>query len=685
MSDSLHSNQDPFYVTTPIYYVNDVPHIGHAYTTLAADTLSRWNALCGRSSFFLTGTDEHGLKIEQAARKAGITPQEHADRYAQPFKELTQTLDVHNHDFIRTTEARHQSVVQEMWRRMEEAGDIYLSTYSGWYSVSDEAYFTEDELVDGKAPSGHEVVWMEEQSYFFRLSKYTDRLLAHFESHPHFVQPQSRANEILRFIEQGLQDISISRTSFSWGVPVVGDDQHVTYVWVDALTNYISALGGPEGELYQKYWPSAVHLIGKDILRFHAVYWPCFLMSAGLPLPQCIFAHGWWTVDGAKMSKSMGNTVDPFEAVALLGPDRFRYFLLREISFGSDGDFSQTSLLARTNSELGNDYGNLLSRTLGMLKKYRNSSVPTSHRPQSQGWSEHEEKVYQVYQKSRTQLVDAMNAFKFHEALQAIWRLIGAGNKYVNDTTPWVLAKNEAHADLDRVLYTACEILRIVGIWTLPFLPQKSKELLESLKIDDHLQNFAATAHWGSWEGGLQVASGLNLFPRLEGPLTLTPRSKKLQQASQDESSNGSTTKKQKASKSASTEGQSSSKKKQEKKQKATQNEASSSEMIEYEDFTRLQLRVALVKEAQPHPNADRLLKLTLDAGEEELRTVCAGIAEAYKPEELVGKRVALLANLKPRKIRGILSQGMILAAVEGAQLCLVDVPQDLPVGTSIR
>lgn len=667
-------SQDQFYVTTPIYYVNDIPHIGHAYTTLAADTLARWHRLCGAETYFLTGTDEHGLKIEQAAKASGVSPKEHADRYSRPFRDLCAVIEAENNDFIRTTESRHQTIVQEMWRRMEANGDIYLGEYAGWYSVSDEAYFTEEELVNGKAPSGHPVSWVVEKSYFFKLSKYTEPLLAHFEQNPEFILPKSRANEIKRFVEQGLRDISISRTSFSWGVPVLNDQEHVTYVWVDALTNYISALGGPNGDLYQRFWSSAHHIIGKDILRFHAVYWPCFLMSAGLPLPQQIFAHGWWTVEGEKMSKSKGNAIDPLKAVDAVGADAFRYFLLREIPFGSDGDFSQSALITRINSELANDYGNLLNRTLGMLKKYRNSVLPKAVKSSNDGWGELEDRLLTSIDEARDSLKESMASYKFHDALRAIWSVVSAGNKYVDSAAPWSLAKGGEGAaqDLDRVLYCLVELLRIIGIWTLPFLPTKSKALLESIKVPESTWHFDQTSSssWGVLPGGDSLASGLSLFPRVEGPLSLVrvpQQNDTSEEINSEDSSSALLDHSKEVSKSC------------------QKSEQSSTLLIDFEDFTKLEIKVARIVAAENHPNADRLLKLSVDIGEAELRTVCAGIAAVYQAEELVGKKVALLANLKPRKIRGVMSQGMILAAGEGSEMRLIEVPEGPATGDSIR
>ncbi len=649
---------DTFYVTTPIYYVNDKPHIGHAYTSMAADTLARWHRLRGEDVWLLTGTDEHGLKIEQAARASGVTPQQHADRYSQRFRDLWPVLDVAYDDFIRTTEPRHEQVVAAMWKRMEAAGDIYLGQYEGWYSVGDEAYFTEDELVDGKAPSGHDVSWVVEPSYFFRLSKYGPALLEHFEKHPEFVRPVTRLNEIKRFVEQGLQDISISRTTFSWGVQAPGTDDHVVYVWLDALTNYISALGGPAGEQYGRYWPASVHLIGKDILRFHAVYWPCFLMSAGLPLPRQVFAHGWWTIDGQKMSKTLGNVVDPIDMAQRYGADAFRYFLLREVTFGSDGDFSERALRDRINGDLANGLGNLLNRTLGMLKRYRGGVVPA---PGASGAED--EALLTAWGTARADLLSAMDDLAFNKALAAIWTLVGAGDKYVDSTAPWTLAKQGADARLDTVLYNLIETLRVIGVWTLAFLPNKAADVLDRLGVPADLRDVPSTAEWARLPTGGDTTVGDPLFPRLEAPeASEAPAPKK-------------PAKQPKAPKQ---------KQAQQPKPSAKKAEAPADGTIAYDDFAKLQLRVARVVTAERHPDADRLLKLTVDAGEPEHRTVCAGIAEAYAPDDLVGRTVVLLANLAPRKIRGVMSQGMLLAAGDGADIQLATVPGDLPPGTAI-
>ncbi|MCB9550619.1 MAG: methionine--tRNA ligase [Myxococcales bacterium] len=650
------------YITTPIYYVNAAPHIGHAYTSIAADTLRRWHALRGADAFLLTGTDEHGLKIAQAARDAGVAPQAHADKWSKPFREMSDALAVSYDDFIRTTEPRHAEIVRAMWQRMRDAGDIYEGVYEGWYSVGDEAYFTEAELVDGRAPSGHAVEWVTEPSYFFRLSKYGPKLLEHFDRHPDFVRPESRMNEVRRFVEQGLQDISVSRTNFDWGVAVPDAPGHVAYVWLDALTNYISALGGPDGERFARYWSAddgfSVHLIGKDILRFHAVYWPAFLMSAGLPLPSRVFAHGWWTIEGQKMSKTLGNVVDPFVMAERYGVDAFRYFLLRETTFGTDGDFSEAALKNRVNGELANDYGNLVNRTLGMLQRYRGGVVPA----RGAADAEADATLLAAAGKARAGAEEAMADFAFHRALVAIWGLVGAANKYVDVTAPWKLDKGGDGARLDEVLYNLCEALRIIGILTLPFLPDKAAALLDRLGVPADERTFAATATWGGLPSGRAIGPGEALFPRIDDEKKAASAPPKKQKADKPMK----TTPPAPASK------------------KASAPPAEAPGLIDYADFAKLDLRVARVIAAEKHPNADRLLKLTLDAGDPEPRVVCAGIAAAYLPDELIGRPVALLANLAPRALRGVTSHGMLLAAGEGADVKLMTVPGDLPPGTRI-
>ena len=657
------------YITTPIYYVNGAPHVGHAYTTFAADTLARWHRLAGHDVRFLTGTDEHGQKVEKSAKEKGITPKAHVDATSALFRAAWDELGISYDDFIRTTDERHERVVQDLWRAMEANGDVYLGKYEGWYSVGDEAYFNEDEIVDGKSPSGHTVAWTVEESYFFRLSAYGTRLLEHLRANPEFIRPESRYNEVMRFIEGGLQDISISRTTITWGIPAPSDPKHVVYVWLDALTNYLSALGGPDTALSQHYWPHVLHLMGKDIIRFHAVYWPCFLMSAGWPLPKRMFAHGWWIgIDGQKMGKSMGNAIEPLHLARTYGRDCLRYFLMREGTFGTDNSYSERSFIDRINGDLANDYGNLASRSLGMLAKYEAAIVPERGTPDGDDTT-----LRAVYEAVRPEVIRAMDELAIQRALTSIWELVRAANKYVDSTAPWVLARDPAQkARLREVMYCLCETLRIVATLTLPFLPDKAAALLHRLGVPAELHTLAATATFGLLPSGTQTQPGDGLFPRLEKPAeagdAATPPAAKTEKSERPV----------KASKAVKTGAPSP-------PESPTKEAAVSTEgIIEYDHFAKLQLRVARILTAARHPDADRLLVLSVDAGEPEPRTICAGIAVAYAPEALVGQTVVLLANLAPRKIRGIISNGMLLAAGEGPGLKLLTAPGELPPGTTI-
>ncbi|MSP74083.1 MAG: methionine--tRNA ligase [Myxococcales bacterium] len=656
------------YITTPIYYVNGPPHLGHTYTTIVADALARWHRLAGDDVRFQTGTDEHGQKIEKTAKAMNITPIALADLNSGAFRTAWDRLDITYDDFIRTIEPRHKAVVADVWRRMEAAGDIYLGQYEGWYSVGDEAYFAEADLVDGRAPSGHAVQWVVEPSLFFRLSRYAPALLEHYKTHPEMIRPASRANEVIRFVEQGLQDISISRKNFTWGIDVPGHEGHVIYVWIDALTNYISALGGPGTGEYDKRWPGVTHVMGKDIIRFHAIYWPAILMSAGLPLPERLLVHGWWMVDGQKMGKSFGNATDPDSLSAFAGQDALRYFLLREGTFSSDSSFSERAFSDRVNGDLANDYGNLASRTLGMLGKYASGVVPR------RGTTERDDDALRAaFEGTRSELIRAMNELQLQRGLVAIWDLVRVANKYVDSTAPWVLARDpERTSRLDEVLYNLCETLRLVAIFTLPFLPQKAAILLDRLGVPASERSLGHTVSWGGLASGTQTTSGEGLFPRLErvveavveaalGEVPAVAKAKRVAPTSVA------------APAAASTPG-------------PTPEAASGAPPanVNFEDFSRMALRAARVVSAERHPNADRLLVVKLDVGEGALRTVCAGIAEAYSPEEIIGRTVVLLANLESRKIRGILSQGMLLAAGSGASLRLVTVPDDPAPGTTI-
>ncbi|MBI4508244.1 MAG: methionine--tRNA ligase [Deltaproteobacteria bacterium] len=650
-----------FYITTPIYYVNDVPHLGHAYTTVAADALARYHRARGHATWFLTGTDEHGQNIEDVARARGKTPKQHADEVVVRFMDTWKRLDVSNDDFIRTTDERHIKVVHETWKRMEAAGDIYLGSYEGLYCKRCEAFYTEGQLEEGRRCPVHqaEATVVKEPSYFFRMSKYQDRLLEYYEKNPQVVLPEMRRNEIVSFIRSGLRDLSISRTSFKWGIPVPGDEKHVIYVWVDALTNYISALGGEGSEKYKTFWPSAVHLIGKDILRFHAVYWPAMLMSCGLPLPKHVLAHGWWTVRGQKISKSLPATrVDPNRLAEDIGPDSLRYFLLREVPLGLDGDFSYEALIGRHNSDLANDLGNLLHRTLAMTEKYVGGVVPRVTPALDE--TEPHKTIAGLAIRARDEAERHFEALAPSRALEAIWEFIRGANRYVDAAAPWTLAKDPARrSELDHVVHTFLE----AGLWAAwlaaPVIPRKAREILGQLGLAD------APIRWPTaWNQelspGSRIQRGAPLFPRIDEAkqaellsrwippeAQAAPPSVGAAALSQPESVAGSGT-------------------------------------ITYEEFARLDLRTAVVKHAEHIPKADKLLKLQLDMGG-ETRQVVAGIAEAYKPEDLLGRQVIFLANLKPAVIRGIESQGMILAAGDKQVLALSALDRDVPAGTKVR
>lgn len=505
----------PYYITTPIYYVNDIPHIGHAYTTMACDAMARFKRLDGFDVMFLTGTDEHGQKVEKSAEKAGMSPKAFTDKVSQNFRELAKTMNYSNDDFIRTTEPRHYKAAQHLWQELIARDEIYLDKYAGWYAVRDEAYYGEDELTDGPngtkiAPSGAPCEWVEEESYFFRLSKWGDRLLQFYNEHPDFILPHSRRNEVTSFVKQGLRDLSVSRSALKWGVPVPGNDKHVMYVWLDALTNYITAVGYPEtdGEGYKKFWPADLHMVGKDILRFHAVYWPAFLMAAGLEPPKRIFAHGWWTNEGQKISKSLGNVIDPHELVNTFGLDQTRYFMLREVPFGNDGDYSRTAMINRINSNLANDLGNLAQRSLSMIAKNCNAAVP-----ECGAFTQADEvmlgKAYGLLAEVRRE----MDVQAFHKALDAIWLVIGDGNRYVDEQAPWALKKTDP-ARMATVLYVLAETIRCVALLVQPFMPDSMAKMLDQLAVPADARDFAHLNKEHALKPGTALPAPSGIFPR---------------------------------------------------------------------------------------------------------------------------------------------------------------------------
>jgi methionyl-tRNA synthetase len=638
----------PFYITTPIYYINARPHIGHAYTTMVADAVARSRRLLGHDVFFLTGTDEHGQKVERAAQKAGKSTPEFADEVAESFRQMCRDLRITNDDFIRTTEPRHHRAVQELWKRVADKGDIYKGDYEGWYCTVDEIFVPETQLVDGKCPTcGSRVERLKEESYYFRLSKYQQPLLDFYARNPTFVQPDFRFNEVRSFVEAGLQDLSVSRTSFQWGIPVPGDPKHVMYVWFDALTNYLTALGlgsddAQSASRIQRFWPGVIHLIGKEILRQHALYWPAFLMAAGIKTPNRIVAHGWWLMGGAKMSKSLGNVARYQDYVEVFGVDALRYFVMREMSLlGQDANFSDEAILTRFNADLANDLGNLVSRTTTMIHRYSEGVVPELPKSRDELDAQLEQQLKNTIQG----VIRKFETFEISSALQETWELVRTVNQYIVKREPWALAKRpDDRPLLEGTLYRTGDALRVTAALIDPVMPEAAQRIRGMLGTS---QESWAGLRFGTLQPGTRLGQTTPLFPRIEKTV---------------EELRGMTSQEDAAT-------------------PAPQED----KRISIDEFMKVELRVAKVLEAEAVPKSKKLLKLKVDTGADQ-RTIVAGIAEAYQPEQLVGRTIVIVANLQPAKLMGVESNGMVLAASpEGGLPMLVAVDPSIPPGSRVR
>lgn len=639
---------EKFYVTTPIYYVNSEPHIGSAYTTIVADIVARYKRMRNFDVFFLTGTDEHGQKIMQSATEKGITPKELVDDLSNKFKTLWEDMALTHDYFVRTTDKEHEKTVQSVVKTMKDKGDIYKGKYEGWYCIPDESFFTDDEIEkkDGKKvcpECGRELKWVEEENYFFKLSKYNDALLKLYDENPDFMQPDFRRNEMYQILKSGLRDLSITRTTFDWGVPLIDDPEHVVYVWVDALINYISALGyAHDGEKFKKFWPADLHLIGKEINRFHSIIWPAMLMSIDIELPKKIFAHGWLTVNGEKISKSLGNAIDPRLLMDAYSKDAVRYYLMRDITFGRDGDFSEDNLITRYNSDLANDLSNLVHRTLSMLNKYFDGIIPSKNAEENV-----DNQLYNLINENTEEFLKNMDDLKFTQALEKLWEIIRFSNKYIDLTEPWILGKDITKKDrLSTVLYNLLDSIRNIAILIYPIMPESSVKIVKKLGYDEKHIN-ENNIGLNKLDSNQKTSIGDPIFQRID----LKEWKKVIVM------------------------------KKEEEKKVSEDNVV---KLIEFPDFTKVDLRVAKIVEAEDVVKSNKLLKLQLDVGELGKRQIVAGIKKHYSPEELVGKKIVIVANLKPAKLMGIESQGMLLAAKNDEKLTVLTVDRDIEPGLRV-
>lgn len=644
-------SKEAYYVTTPIYYPSDNLHIGHALTTTMADTLARFNRMKGKETYFLTGSDDHGQKIQRRAKEAGQSPKKFVDQIVANFQTLWGKLDISYDDFIRTTEERHSKVVQDIFKKIYDNGDIYKSEYEGWYCNPCESFLGERQLEEGNCPDcQRRVEKVKEESYFFKMGKYADRLLAHIDANPEFIQPVSRRNEMVNFIKQGLDDLCVSRTTFDWGIPVPINEKHVIYVWFDALSNYISALGyGSDDPRFAKFWPEARHLVGKDIVRFHTIIWPIILMAAEIDLPKEVHAHGWLLLEGGKISKSKGNIVDPMILVERYGADAIRYFLLKEMPLGQDFYYSEKALVNRINVDLANDFGNLLSRTTSMIEKFTNGEIPLPGDTEALDLE-----LKELALGIPAEVDQALDKYDFGNALQAIWKLVNKSNKYIEETSPWNLAKNpETQSRLGTVLYGLVESIRFTTVLVSPFMPGVMDKVFAQLGIKgrEELATWDSVQSWGIIPSGTKIARGEPIFPRLEW---------------KDE------------------EDEEIAEVKKKPVPKVSAESIPGIAQISIDDFAKIDLRLAKIISAQRVAGTDKLMELKVQVGKEE-RTIVAGIAMFYSADELVGKLVVIVANLKPVKLRGIVSQGMVLAASEGDQLSLLTVEQEIPSGVQVK